>query len=105
AGRIPNLTLPERTVNGQPGLVVQQDGVTRGGGRVRRRRGPDPPHWASTPPREAPARGEGVTRVSGHGLAAPTLAFTEGTRMSRESHEPGRRAGRQDRRRRRARRG
>jgi RNA polymerase sigma factor (sigma-70 family) len=28
AGRVPNLTLLERTVNGQPGLVVQQDGVT-----------------------------------------------------------------------------
>jgi RNA polymerase sigma-70 factor (ECF subfamily) len=28
AGRVPNLTLLERTVNGQPGLVAQQDGVT-----------------------------------------------------------------------------
>jgi RNA polymerase sigma factor (sigma-70 family) len=28
AGRAPNLTLLERTVNGQPGLVAQQDGVT-----------------------------------------------------------------------------
>ena len=28
AGRAPNLTLLERTVNGQPGLVGQQDGVT-----------------------------------------------------------------------------
>jgi RNA polymerase sigma-70 factor, ECF subfamily len=27
-GRVPNLTLLERTVNGQPGLVAQQDGVT-----------------------------------------------------------------------------
>ena len=27
-GRVPNLTMLERTVNGQPGLVVQQDGVT-----------------------------------------------------------------------------
>ena len=27
AGRAPSLTLLERTVNGQPGLVVQQDGV------------------------------------------------------------------------------
>ncbi|WP_049567564.1 RNA polymerase sigma factor SigJ [Nonomuraea sp. SBT364] len=30
ASRAPNLTLLERTVNGQPGLVVQQDGVTTG---------------------------------------------------------------------------
>jgi RNA polymerase sigma-70 factor, ECF subfamily len=28
AGRAPNLTILERTVNGQPGLVTQQDGVT-----------------------------------------------------------------------------
>jgi RNA polymerase sigma factor (sigma-70 family) len=28
AGRVPNLTILERTVNGQPGLVAQQDGVT-----------------------------------------------------------------------------
>jgi RNA polymerase sigma-70 factor (ECF subfamily) len=28
AGRAPNLTLLERTVNGQPGLVAQQDGIT-----------------------------------------------------------------------------
>jgi ketosteroid isomerase-like protein len=28
AGRAPNLTLLGRTVNGQPGLVAQQDGVT-----------------------------------------------------------------------------
>jgi RNA polymerase sigma factor (sigma-70 family) len=28
AGRVPNLTILERTVNGQPGLVVQLDGVT-----------------------------------------------------------------------------
>ncbi|MEU6996222.1 RNA polymerase sigma factor SigJ [Streptomyces sp. NPDC046465] len=28
AGRAPDLTLLERTVNGQPGLVAQQDGVT-----------------------------------------------------------------------------
>jgi RNA polymerase sigma factor (sigma-70 family) len=28
AGRAPNLTLLERTVNGQPGLVAQQDGLT-----------------------------------------------------------------------------
>jgi RNA polymerase sigma-70 factor (ECF subfamily) len=28
AGRVPNLTVLERTVNGQPGLVAQQDGVT-----------------------------------------------------------------------------
>ena len=28
AGRAPNLALLERTVNGQPGLVAQQDGVT-----------------------------------------------------------------------------
>jgi RNA polymerase sigma factor (sigma-70 family) len=28
AGRVPNLMLLERTVNGQPGLVAQQDGVT-----------------------------------------------------------------------------
>ena len=27
-GNIPNLTILERAVNGQPGLVVQQDGVT-----------------------------------------------------------------------------
>jgi RNA polymerase sigma-70 factor (ECF subfamily) len=27
-GRVPHLTLLERTVNGQPGLVVQQEGVT-----------------------------------------------------------------------------
>ncbi|HET8914436.1 MAG TPA: RNA polymerase subunit sigma-24, partial [Propionibacteriaceae bacterium] len=27
-GRVPNLTMLERTVNGQPGLVAQQDGVT-----------------------------------------------------------------------------
>jgi hypothetical protein len=28
AGRVPDLTLLERTVNGQPGLVVQHEGVT-----------------------------------------------------------------------------
>ena len=28
AGRAPSLTILERTVNGQPGLVTQQDGVT-----------------------------------------------------------------------------
>ncbi|MEV6987087.1 RNA polymerase subunit sigma-24, partial [Sphaerisporangium sp. NPDC051017] len=28
AGRAPELTILERTVNGQPGLVAQQDGVT-----------------------------------------------------------------------------
>jgi hypothetical protein len=28
AGRAPGLTLLERTVNGQPGLIAQQDGVT-----------------------------------------------------------------------------
>ncbi|GAA5190910.1 RNA polymerase sigma factor SigJ [Rugosimonospora acidiphila] len=28
AGRVPNMTLLERTVNGQPGLVMQQEGVT-----------------------------------------------------------------------------
>jgi hypothetical protein len=28
ADRAPNLTFLERTVNGQPGLVAQQDGVT-----------------------------------------------------------------------------
>jgi hypothetical protein len=28
AGRVLDLTLLERTVNGQPGLVAQQDGVT-----------------------------------------------------------------------------
>jgi RNA polymerase sigma-70 factor, ECF subfamily len=28
AGRVPNLAIFERTVNGQPGLVAQQDGVT-----------------------------------------------------------------------------
>ena len=28
AGKAPNLTLLERTVNGQPGLVAQLDGVT-----------------------------------------------------------------------------
>ena len=28
AGRAPSLTILERTVNGQPGLVAQQDGVT-----------------------------------------------------------------------------
>jgi RNA polymerase sigma factor (sigma-70 family) len=41
-GRVPNLTILERTVNGQPGLVAQQDGVTVmvmafevAGGRIR----------------------------------------------------------------------
>ncbi|HEY3002932.1 MAG TPA: hypothetical protein VGJ44_11355 [Kribbellaceae bacterium] len=28
AGRAPNMTILERTVDGQPGLVAQQDGVT-----------------------------------------------------------------------------
>jgi hypothetical protein len=28
AGRAPKLTILERTVNGQPGLVAQQDGLT-----------------------------------------------------------------------------
>jgi RNA polymerase sigma-70 factor (ECF subfamily) len=28
AGRAPNMTILERTVNGQPGLVAQQDGIT-----------------------------------------------------------------------------
>jgi RNA polymerase sigma-70 factor (ECF subfamily) len=28
AGRVPDLTILERRVNGQPGLVAQQDGVT-----------------------------------------------------------------------------
>nr|BFE86051.1 RNA polymerase sigma factor SigJ [Planobispora longispora] len=30
AGRVPGLTLLERTVNGRPGLVIQQNGVTEG---------------------------------------------------------------------------
>ena len=28
AARAPNITVLERTVNGQPGLIVQQEGVT-----------------------------------------------------------------------------
>lgn len=28
AGKAPDLTIVERTVNGQPGLVAQQDGIT-----------------------------------------------------------------------------
>ena len=28
AGRVPGLTILERTVNGLPGLVAQQDGIT-----------------------------------------------------------------------------
>jgi RNA polymerase sigma-70 factor (ECF subfamily) len=28
AARAPNMTILERTVNGQPGLVAQQDGIT-----------------------------------------------------------------------------
>src|SRR6266540_4676259 len=43
AGRAPSLTILERTVNGQPGLVAQQDGITVtvfafdvAGGRIKR---------------------------------------------------------------------
>jgi RNA polymerase sigma factor (sigma-70 family) len=51
----PDLTLLERTVNGQPGLVAQQDGVTVTVFGVRRRRRPDQAHLGSPQPRETPA--------------------------------------------------
>ena len=64
AGRAPNLTILERTVNGQPGLIGQQERRHRDGVRVRRRRRPDQAHLGSTEPREAPALDDGLTRVS-----------------------------------------
>jgi hypothetical protein len=49
ASRVPDLTLVERTVNGQPGLVAEQQGVTGGDG-ARRRRRPDQAHLDRTQP-------------------------------------------------------
>ena len=55
------MTFLERTVNGQPGLVAQQDGVTVtvfafdvAGDRIKH-------IWVSTQPREAPALDDGLT--------------------------------------------
>ena len=62
ANRAPgNMTFLERTVNGQPGLVAQQDGVTVtvfafdvAGDRIKH-------IWVSTQPRQAPALDDGLT--------------------------------------------
>lgn len=74
AGRTPNLTMLERTVNGQPGLVAQLDGVTVAGAGLRGRRRPDQADLGSTEPREAPALEDGLTDVSVHSRALVTLA-------------------------------
>ena len=67
AGRAPNLTILERTVNGQPGLVAQQDGVTVtvlafdvAGDRIKH-------IWAVLQPREAPALDDGLKCAAGCG--------------------------------------
>jgi hypothetical protein len=59
-----NLTFLERTVNGQPGLVAQQGGVTVNGVRVRRPSGPDHPHLGRTKPRQAPALDDRLRRLA-----------------------------------------
>ncbi len=64
AGRAPgDVTILERTVNGQPGLVAQQDGVTVtvfafdiAGDRIKR-------IWAVRNPRQAPALDSALTRA------------------------------------------
>jgi hypothetical protein len=77
-GTLNDVAILERTVNGQPGLVAQQDGVTVTGVRVRPRRRPNQAHLGSTQPREAPALDDGLTRVSGrqldHGPTPPMLS-------------------------------
>ena len=70
ADRTPgDVTILERTVNGQPGLVAQQRRRHRDGVRVRRRGRPDQAHLGSTQPRQAPALDDGLTRVSRIGMA------------------------------------
>ena len=49
------LTLLERMVNGQPGLIAQQERRHRDRVRVRGRTRPDHPHLGRTQPRQAPA--------------------------------------------------
>ena len=63
-GRVPDLTMLERTVNGQPGLVVQQDGVTAAviafevvGERIKH-------IWAVRNPEKLRPWTSGLTRVS-----------------------------------------
>jgi RNA polymerase sigma-70 factor (ECF subfamily) len=64
AARAPsNMTFLERTVNGQPGLVAQQDGVTRDGVRVRRRRRPDQAHLGRAQPPRNSVLDHRLTRV------------------------------------------
>ena len=62
--RAPGLTILERTVNGQPGLVAQQNGITVAvmafdfaGDRIKH-------IWVILLPRETPALDDGLTRVS-----------------------------------------
>jgi hypothetical protein len=66
AGRAFNLTILERTVNGEPGLVAQQDGVTVmamafdvAGDWIK--------HIRAVRNPEAPAMDDGLTRVSAAG--------------------------------------
>jgi hypothetical protein len=63
AGRAPNLTILERTVNGQLGLVGQQDGVTVTVFAFDVAGDPDHVHLGSTQPRTAPALDDRLTRV------------------------------------------
>jgi hypothetical protein len=50
ASRVPNLTILERTVNGQPGLVAQQDGLTVVVMAFDMANDPDQAHLGSTEP-------------------------------------------------------
>jgi hypothetical protein len=64
AAKAPSLTVLERTVNGQPGLIAQLDSVAVAvlafhiaGDRIKH-------IWAGSKPRQAPAPDHGLTRVS-----------------------------------------
>ncbi|MER6825654.1 hypothetical protein ABT352_06675 [Streptosporangium sp. NPDC000563] len=83
AGRLSNLTILERTVNGQPGLVVQQDGVIVTvaafdveGDQIKR-------IWGGTQSRQAPSV-DGGARASGRQV----MAFAGVVRMGRLVQQP-----------------
>ncbi len=62
AARAPgNVTILERTVNGQPGLVAQQERRHRDGVRVRRHGRTDQAHLGRAQPRQAPALDDPLT--------------------------------------------
>jgi hypothetical protein len=73
ASAVPSVTILERTVNGQPGLVAQLDGVTVAvlafdvaGDRIHR-------IWAILKPRQAPALDDGLTRASAPSGPLPAI--------------------------------